>query len=633
MKTKTNLAAVLIAILAINHSLAQEPGGGDATTSGPAVAPVPVAAENTAEVGGAAGMEPQSVPGGAPTSGGGAQVDLKGAVAAPGDGITGYKLKNYPINDLFQYLARLAGKQYFQNPAIAPITVSGQMMDGDPVKRMQEVAFQYGISLYEKGNTIYAVPAGEVANMPVRQAEFKLKYLRADKARLKEILAPYLTKGTGVAEYEDKTNTLMIQDNEPAISRIRDLLTRIDAPQRQVTIQVRIFRVTMDSGRDVGISWASALGKDGGINLGATATWALKETFGVNTAEKIVNNMSQQFSSFKEGTPPPPNLITTWNTEDNYTQEDTSKLTDERGLTFNPLTINAVLRALYENADAEIESAPTIVTEDNETAVFEHIDKIPIVTTDVETGSGPTTASTDVRYQPDPEDPFDIGLKLTVKPTILPGNRIRLKITPSIGTITGYTKTTTGEYPKVLLSSIDNTATVPNGYTLAFGGFTQYSNIKGGDKVPILGDIPGLSFFFSSTANRKARTNLVFLVTATAVGADIPEVAVAESERIRRNLIADPSVQFADDDRPAINAEPNIARTLEDELVPFGGEKARTSPLHPDTPGNQNLPKLKTPQELREDQIRQSLPAAPAATPRKKRPWESIIPARTTASQ
>jgi type II secretory pathway component GspD/PulD (secretin) len=563
---------------------------------------------------------------------GGAKVDLKGAGVGGGDGITGYRLKDYPINDLFQYLARLSGKQYFQNPALGSITISGQMMDGDPIKRMQEVAFQYGISLYEKGNTIYAMPASEIANMPVRQAEFKLRYLRADKARLREMLTPYLTKGVGVVEYEDKTNTLMVQDNEPALTRIRELLAGLDVPARQVTIQVRIFRVTMDSGRDVGISWAKSLGKDTGIDITGTAMWSLKEIFGVNTTEKIVNNITESLKQTGDALSPKNEIDNLFQTKSDYDRETVDEDTMKTDFALNQVALTATLRALYENADAEIETAPVIITEDNETAVFEHIDKIPIVTTDVQSGSGTQNASTDVRYQPDPEDPFDIGLKLTVKPTILPGNRIRLKITPSIGTITGYTKTANGDYPKVLLSSLDNIATVSNGYTLVFGGFTQYSNIKGGDKVPILGDIPGLSFFFSSTSNRKARTNLVFFVTATAIDAAKADVSTAESERIRRELIADPSVQYADDARVGSSAKPDLAKSLQNELVPFGEPKPRTNPLHPDTPGNQNLPRLVTPQEQTQESVLRALPAAPEATPRKKRPWENIIPPRASAS-
>lgn len=563
-------------------------------------------------------------------AGGKQNVDLSEVKVTKGnmDSASGYRLKDYPVNDLFQYLSRLAGKQYFQNPSLAGLTISGQMMDGDPLKRMQEVAFQFGISLYEKGNTIYAMPVSEVSNMPQRQAEFKLRYLRSDQAKLKELLAPYLTKGSGTADYEDKTNTLIINDNEPAISRIRDFLARVDVPQRQVTIQVRIFRVTVESGREWGVSWASTLGKNG-LNLGATAEMALKETFGVNLANKVVDRLTETLDTAKS-----PSTIFTGVQETDRTLINTynrAEADNFRSLKFSPIVANVVLRALYENADSEQESAPTIITEDNETAVFSHLDKIPIVTVTSTTGTGPTVDAPEVRYQPDPEDPFDIGLKLTVKPTILPDETIRLKITPSIGTITGYQKAGNYEYPKVLLASIENIASVPNGYTLVFGGFTQYSNIKGGDKVPILGDIPVLNFFFSSKSNAKRRTNLVFFVTATASGATPPAAAIVESERVRRDLIADPAVQWADDSRIGSSAEADIARTLQNDLTPFSEKKESDNPISHLNPSNQDLPRIKTPQQSRQEGVIESLPQPVEQTQPKRgfRPWEAIVPSRS----
>jgi type II secretory pathway component GspD/PulD (secretin) len=564
------------------------------------------------------------------TDSGKQNVDLSGVKSAQiqSDSLSGYRLKNYPVNDLFQYLARLAGKQYFQNPSLNGLTISGQMMDGDPVKRMQEVAFQYGISLYEKGSTIYAMPAAEVSNLPLRQAEFKLRYLRSDAAKLKELLVPYLTKGVGSVEYEDKTNTLIVHDNEPAISRVKELLARVDVQQRQVTIQVRIFRVTIDSGREWGVSWEQTLGKNG-LNLQATAVTALKEVFGVSVAENVLNSLTQTLKDT--------NGVLDMATEEKNSVTDkddttrTSTLT--RDLTFGPVALNAVLRALYENADASQESAPTIITEDNETAVFSHLDKIPIVTVTSTTGTGPTVDAPEVRYQPDPEDPFDIGLKLTVKPTILPNNTIRLKITPSIGTVTSNVKAGNYEYPKVLLASIENIATVPNGYTLVFGGFSQYSDIEQGNKVPLLGDIPVLNFFFSSKSNLKARTNLVFFVTATATGLD-SETAVAESERVRRDLISDPSARWADDSRVGSTAEANLARTVQNDFSPFSEKtNERYNPVWHATGDNANLPKLKTPQQANQERVISTLPqAVPAPTPAKKRgfrPWEAIVPPRS----
>src|SRR5271166_5715492 len=39
-------------------------------------------------------------------------------------------LDNYPLNDLLQYLARQANFQFFQNPNISPIRVTGELFKG-----------------------------------------------------------------------------------------------------------------------------------------------------------------------------------------------------------------------------------------------------------------------------------------------------------------------------------------------------------------------------------------------------------------------------------------------------------------------------------------------------------------------
>jgi hypothetical protein len=55
-------------------------------------------------------------------------------------------LDNYPLNDLFQYLARQAGFQYFQNPLTDSIKVTGELFKGnDPLENIRELALQYNL--------------------------------------------------------------------------------------------------------------------------------------------------------------------------------------------------------------------------------------------------------------------------------------------------------------------------------------------------------------------------------------------------------------------------------------------------------------------------------------------------------
>ena len=57
----------------------------------------------------------------------------------------GYIIKDAPINDVFQFLAKSAGRQYFHNSKIVgpDFNVTGHLNDGDPLQQMEELAFMY----------------------------------------------------------------------------------------------------------------------------------------------------------------------------------------------------------------------------------------------------------------------------------------------------------------------------------------------------------------------------------------------------------------------------------------------------------------------------------------------------------
>ena len=69
-----------------------------------------------------------------------------------------YRLQDYPINELFEFLARKAGLQYFFNPAVNEVRVTGELSrQMDPMESMQELAVQYNLAVYQRGRTIYLI--------------------------------------------------------------------------------------------------------------------------------------------------------------------------------------------------------------------------------------------------------------------------------------------------------------------------------------------------------------------------------------------------------------------------------------------------------------------------------------------
>jgi hypothetical protein len=69
-----------------------------------------------------------------------------------------YRLEDFPMNELFEFLARKAGLQYFFNAEVDKVHVTGELARrANPMESMQELALQYGLTVYQEGNTIYLI--------------------------------------------------------------------------------------------------------------------------------------------------------------------------------------------------------------------------------------------------------------------------------------------------------------------------------------------------------------------------------------------------------------------------------------------------------------------------------------------
>ena len=188
----------------------------------------------------------------------------------------------------------------------------------------------------------------------------------------------------------------------------------------------------------------------------------------------------------------------------------------------SPLQISDVLRALNDNNLVTQKSNPVVITEDNEKASISLIDRVPIITTTTSQGTSTSSVSEEVRYtidasdSTDPETTREIGVTISVKPSLLPDGTIRMQMRPRNAQITENIVTKSGNvYPRVSEATIQSIARIPDGHSLIIGGFYGEVESKGDNKIPILGDIPILSFFFKSKQTLKEKSSLVFVVTPT----------------------------------------------------------------------------------------------------------------------
>lgn len=472
----------------------------------------------------------------------------------------GFIIKDAGLNDIFQFLAKSAGRQYFHNSKIAgpDFLVTGHLNDGKPLEQMEELAFMYGLSLHVKGNTIYALTQAQLAQLPSSEFHYQLRYLRpTDMEQIKELIKPLLSPGTGIVNFEPKTNTIIIIDSAHRIEQAKDMLQSIDKAKGQIVIETKILRVNSSAAERTGVNWSSSLGKDGtAISVGSS----LDSVFGLNTVSSTAIE----------------NITGTGAAASGAGNKTTFTSTAENGsnLVLSPIQVSGVLRALAEGVVARQISNPALITEDNEQATISFIDRVPIITTTTtgSTGTANPTVTEEVRYKIDQSDPTisdnpdkhrEIGISLVVTPTLLPDGTVRMKIRPrSAQVIEQITSATGNVYPRVSESMIESIARVPDGYSLIIGGFYGESETKAGTKIPILGDIPGLNFFFKSKEASKEKTSLVFIVTPTSYNPAISNSNNRASNRLNSATTIDCDHNWVDPDNPGPAHESNMRRSI-----------------------------------------------------------------------
>jgi type II secretory pathway component GspD/PulD (secretin) len=455
------------------------------------------------------------------------------------------------LNDLYQYLARQAGYQYFQNPFIDSIRVTGELFKGrDPRENIRELALQYNLVLFQKGSTLYALTQDQIATLPQQEYRYELKYLHPKPEDVQRMLGHFLTPDHGTATLEPQINTIVVSDNETVIPKIARYLKSIDVPRRQISIQVRVISITTTGDKNIGIDWSQTLGAQGLTLSGAVQT-NLDATFGFSPA-KIIPPQTTPATLSSTG-----QVITAPVT--NVAKSGAIALSNEgTNIILGPITVTAVLHALFANTHAHEESAPLVITEDNQTSTVRVVTRTPIVISTVTSTSGGAVVSNDVRYYLDASDVAknrEIGTTLYVTPSILPDNTIRLQIDGTVSTQIGTVPATSGvgsttvtnNYPIVNEAHLVNLSRVPSGYSLILGGFVSINNSVSNNRVPILGSLPlvGNAFRFKSTS--RSRTNLAFIITPVAFQAAKPDRAVAVSEQNRGSIIG-PEHDLADPD-------------------------------------------------------------------------------------
>ncbi|MEO8039503.1 MAG: type II secretion system secretin GspD [Betaproteobacteria bacterium] len=289
-------------------------------------------------------------------------------------------------------------------------------------------------------------------------------------------------QGTITAIADAASNSLVVTGSEGAYRVLRGVIDKLDVRRAQVFIECLIVEVTSDQAAEFGVQWLGGLDN---VN-GSSAALVGGTNFG-NSSQNIVSG-AKNLGNLGQG-------LNIGVVKGQVTVPGLGTITN---LAF-------LARALEANSKANILSTPNILTLDNEEAKIMVGQNVPFIT-----GQFLNQGSAGANVNPfQTIERRDVGLTLKVKPQISEGGTVRLTIYQEVSSVTDTTSSAGVITNK---RSLETNVVVDDGSIVVLGGLVRDQLDSTIQKVPGLGDIPGIGSLFRYETRRSQKVNLMLFL-------------------------------------------------------------------------------------------------------------------------
>ncbi|MEM7400727.1 MAG: type II secretion system secretin GspD [Pseudomonadota bacterium] len=302
---------------------------------------------------------------------------------------------------------------------------------------------------------------------------------------------------------DEENNALVVKATKEEYQDIEEAIKRLDISPLQVLLEATIVEVELTGDLEYGTQWFFRNNDiDGNTGIGRLGDGVGGADAGLTGA---VTNGGFSYS-----------------------------LVDSGGI------VRAVLSALAQDDKMQVLSSPSLMVLDNHTASINVGDQVPVRTSEsTNTGTSDLVTST-IQF-------VETGVTLQVAPRVSQNGTVVMDIYQNIRTANPTTSSAI-DSPTIDQREVSTSVSVPSGDTIVLGGLIQDTNSDGNIGVPGLRNLPVLGPLFGTTTKRSERTELLVLITPTAIrnaaeareatlelrekldGLDIPELSNPEAK-------------------------------------------------------------------------------------------------------
>jgi len=276
------------------------------------------------------------------------------------------------------------------------------------------------------------------------------------------------------------TNSLIIVASPGDFEVVKDVIQKLDIKRRQVYVECSIVEMSLSKASDIGFEFQSynQSGQNGqsvvgGTNFGTIGPAIVQGPAGLAAISGLAVGVIKGTFTYN-------------------------------GTTY--LNVGALLHALQTNGDVNVLSTPNIMAMDNQKAQIMVGENVPFITGQTQNA---TTGSTAVFNTINRED---VGIKLDLTPQISSDDSVRLEVKQEISDVIATTATNAAG-PTTSKRSASTTVVVKDRQTVVIGGLIRDNVTTSTSKVPFLGDIPILGWFFKTKQTSSDKDNLMIFIT------------------------------------------------------------------------------------------------------------------------
>jgi type IV pilus assembly protein PilQ len=374
-----------------------------------------------------------------------------------------------PLMDILSVLSEKSGLNIVASTDVEMREISIHLTNTPIEEALNLIVRAAGLGYERIGNSVLVAPQEQLT----QETGFSSYVIEVQYADAFE-LVPLVEKVADKVAADPGGNRLVVVATPGMIDQIRTIIDDLDVPPVQIMLETEVVEVSTNALLELGIDWERITSQ--------TIIFAEPDITGEPVEDSRIDEVPEDMPFIGRGVD--------W--DNIYRQAE---------------ALEVAIDLLQQDGGAKILSNSKLATLNNRTAEIHIGDVIPYQVTNLTTGGA-------LQVQVEKER---VGVTVAVTPRATPDGHITVMVEPNVSNIIAF-RGPNDEYPWTKERTAKTQVRVMDGQSFMIAGLLSEDETETINKVPLLGDIPVLGYFFRHSMTQTTRSDLLIKITPRIIG-------------------------------------------------------------------------------------------------------------------